>query len=125
MPDTNNSLTALLEEMSRSDDNASALAKLGKLLYSIRTMNPSEVAVFWHLMQVCSPNATSPQSIEIVRAVRTSLWARMRTILSEELLHQVWGPGNVSQIMEIMRVNGVPRADEAKKGFWRRLLNAA
>ena len=124
MPATDNPLMTLLEEMSHSDENTSALAKLGKLLYSIPTMNPREVAVLWHLLEVCRANATSAQSKEIVRVVRISLFARMRQILHGELSSESWGQSDVSQIMAIMEVNSVPK-ESKKKGFLQRILSAA
>lgn len=116
-----NALMTILEEMSHNSDATSALGKLGKLLYNIPTMNAREIAVLWHLLEVCRPHADTAQSKEIVRAVRISLWARMRQILYEGTSSERWGQTDVSQILEIMEANGTKK----KPGFWQRILKAA
>lgn len=121
MSATDQPLLMIIEEMSRDEGSTSALAKLGKLLYSIPAMNPHEVTVFWHLLAVCSPNATTTQSKEIVRAVRIALWARMQQILRDKS----WGHGDLLHIIAIIQANGVQREGEKKRGFWKRILNAA
>lgn len=116
-------LMMILEEMSHdSGGTTSALSKLGKLLYSIPIMNAREIAVLWHLLEVCRPNANTPQSKEVVRAVRTALWARMRQIIFETALSKSWESSDVSQITEIMNANGTKKK---KQSLLQRILKAA
>lgn len=115
-------LMTILGEMSQDEAATSALAKLGKLLFAIPGMSAQETAVLWHLLEVCCPSATTPQAKEVIKALQISLWARMRQILREALSQENWGHGDVSQIMEIMRVNSIPSDAEKKPNLLQRIL---
>lgn len=111
-------LTAVLEEMSQTDDT-SAVSKLGNLLMDIPTMSVNETAALWHLLGICALSPTTPQSKQIIESLRSSLWARMCQILYQESSSEKWSHCDISQIEEIVL------SHSKKKTWWQRLTQAA
>ena len=112
---TKSGLDEVLTDM-LSTDNTAALARLANLMLAISDMKAREVAVLWHLLNICGPAAT--ETVErAVNALRSTLWARM----GEIIYSADWEGDDVSQIEEIILANSKPRQQPKRKSWWERM----